>query len=108
MIQYPQLSRWSPVPSQINTAEFRVVETGHITTLQNKSRRNIADMATSCEFPFTSWIVLFPQTCVFRQAITTGLVNSCAMCKQRPRRTGERVCGRTCRERDRQATQIQG
>jgi len=42
------------------------------------------------------------------QAITTGLVNSCAMCKQRPRRTGERVCGRICRERDRQATQIQG
>lgn len=42
------------------------------------------------------------------QAITTGLVNSCAMCKQRPRRTGERVCGRTCRERERQATQVQG
>jgi hypothetical protein len=30
------------------------------------------------------------------------------MCKGRPRRTGERVCGRTCRERERQARQVQG
>ena len=29
------------------------------------------------------------------------------MCKQRPRRTGERVCGRICREQERQATQIE-
>jgi hypothetical protein len=47
-------------------------------------------------------------TCVFRQAISTGLVNRCAMCKGRPRRTGERVCGRTCRERERQSAQVQG
>jgi len=42
------------------------------------------------------------------QAISTGLVNSCAMCKGRPRRTGERVCGRTCRERERQARPVAG
>jgi hypothetical protein len=30
------------------------------------------------------------------------------MCKGRPRRTGERVCGRTCRERERQARLVQG
>ena len=30
------------------------------------------------------------------------------MCKGRPRRTGERVCGRTCREQERQARQVQG
>jgi hypothetical protein len=40
--------------------------------------------------------------------MSTGLVNRCAMCKGRPRRTGERVCSRTCRERERQATQVQG
>ena len=28
------------------------------------------------------------------------------MCKERPRRSGERVCGRTCRERERQARQV--
>jgi len=42
------------------------------------------------------------------QAISTGLVNRCAMCKGRPRRTGERVCSRTCRERERQASPVQG
>ncbi|KAN0113625.1 hypothetical protein V8E52_007551 [Russula decolorans] len=42
------------------------------------------------------------------QAVATGLVASCAMCKCRPRRTGERVCGHTCRERERQARQVQG
>jgi hypothetical protein len=47
-------------------------------------------------------------TCIFRQAISTGLVNRCAMCKGRPRRTGERVCSRTCRERERQGPQVRG
>lgn len=42
------------------------------------------------------------------QAISTGLVASCVMCKGRPRRTGERVCGRTCGERERQSRQVQG
>ena len=28
------------------------------------------------------------------------------MCKERPRRRGERVCGRTCRERDPQAPSV--
>jgi len=42
------------------------------------------------------------------QAVSTGLVASCVMCKGRPRRTGERVCGRTCRERESQAPQVQG
>ena len=30
------------------------------------------------------------------------------MCKGRPRRTNERVCGRTCAERERGARQVQG
>jgi hypothetical protein len=30
------------------------------------------------------------------------------MCKGRPRRTGERVCGPTRRERERQVAQVQG
>jgi len=42
------------------------------------------------------------------QAISTGLVASCVMCRGRPRRTGERVCGRTCREQESQARQVQG
>jgi len=42
------------------------------------------------------------------EAIATGLVETCVMCKGRPRRTGERVCGRTCRERAREARQVQG
>lgn len=42
------------------------------------------------------------------QAVSTGLMPSCAVCKGRPRRTGERVCGRTCRERERQARPVQG
>ena len=46
--------------------------------------------------------------CIFRQAISTGLVASCVICKSRPRRTGERVCGRTCRDQERQACQVQG
>jgi len=33
------------------------------------------------------------------QAIAIGLVNTCVICEGRPRLTGERVCGRTCRER---------
>ncbi|KAI0298056.1 hypothetical protein B0F90DRAFT_839633 [Multifurca ochricompacta] len=35
-------------------------------------------------------------------AIDTGLVKPCVICKGRPRRTGERVCGRVCRERERE------
>jgi len=42
------------------------------------------------------------------QALSSGLVASCAMCKGRPRRINERVCGRTCREQDRQARPVQG
>ncbi|KAH9992195.1 hypothetical protein BJV74DRAFT_401621 [Russula compacta] len=42
------------------------------------------------------------------EAIATGLVNTCVVCKGRPRRTGERVCGRTCRDRERQAHPVQG
>jgi len=42
------------------------------------------------------------------QALATGLVASCAVCKGRPRRNGERVCGRTCRERERQARSVGG
>jgi hypothetical protein len=30
------------------------------------------------------------------------------MCKERPRRSGERVCGPVCRDRERQALQVQG
>ena len=40
--------------------------------------------------------------------MATGLVDTCVMCKGRPRRMGERVCGRTCRERAREARQVQG
>ena len=43
-----------------------------------------------------------------RQAIETGFVKPCAMCKGRPRRTGERVCGPVCRERERLALPVQG
>lgn len=42
------------------------------------------------------------------QAIETGFAKPCAMCKRRPRRTGERVCGRVCKEQERQALQVQG
>ncbi|KAI9454390.1 hypothetical protein BJY52DRAFT_1284712 [Lactarius psammicola] len=42
------------------------------------------------------------------QAIETGFAKPCAMCKRRPRRSGERVCGRVCREQQRQALQVQG
>jgi len=42
------------------------------------------------------------------QAVATGLVASCVMCKGRPRRTNERVCSRTCAERERGARQVQG
>jgi len=41
-------------------------------------------------------------------AVTTGFMDTCVMCKGRPRRTGERVCGRTCRERAREARPVQG
>src|SRR5579863_7178311 len=104
---YPQTTRRTRVPGRINTAEFLVVQTTLFTTTLNKNRRNTVGRATSCESVFPSWF-RFPQTCVFRQAISTGLVNRCAMCKGRPRRTGERVCGRTCRERERQAVPVQG
>jgi len=36
-------------------------------------------------------------------AISTGLVDTCVMCNGRPRRTGEGVCSRTCRERAHEA-----
>jgi hypothetical protein len=42
------------------------------------------------------------------QAIETGFVKPCAMCKGRPRRTGERVCGPVCRERERLALRVSG
>ncbi|KAI0268476.1 hypothetical protein BGY98DRAFT_1190614 [Russula aff. rugulosa BPL654] len=42
------------------------------------------------------------------QAVSTGLVASCVICKSRPRRTGERVCGRNCRDKECQAGQVQG
>jgi len=42
------------------------------------------------------------------QAIETGFVKPCAMCKARPRRTNERVCGPVCRERERNAHIVQG
>ncbi|KAH9053807.1 hypothetical protein EDB87DRAFT_1649574 [Lactarius vividus] len=42
------------------------------------------------------------------QAIETGFAKPCAMCKRRPRRSGERVCGRVCKEQERQALQVQG
>ncbi|KAI9511944.1 hypothetical protein F5148DRAFT_1167740 [Russula earlei] len=42
------------------------------------------------------------------QAIETGLAGTCVMCKGRPRRMGELVCGRTCREQERLATQVHG
>ncbi|KAH9957147.1 hypothetical protein BC827DRAFT_723071 [Russula dissimulans] len=42
------------------------------------------------------------------EAISTGLVDTCVMCKGRPRRTGERVCGRTCRQRAHEARPVQG
>jgi hypothetical protein len=104
---HPQASRRTSITGQINTAVFLVVETKHITTLLTKNRRNTADRATNCKFFDVMGGSVSP-TCVFRQAISTGLVNCCAMCKGRPRRTGERVCGRTCRERERQAAQVQG
>ena len=43
-----------------------------------------------------------------RQAIESGFVEPCAMCKGRPRRTGERVCGPVCRERERLGLPVQG
>jgi len=42
------------------------------------------------------------------EAIETGIAKPCAMCKGRPRRIGERVCGPVCRDRERQALQVQG
>jgi len=42
------------------------------------------------------------------QAVATGLVASCVMCKGRPRRTNERVCSRTCAERERRAPRVEG
>jgi len=42
------------------------------------------------------------------QAIETGFVKPCVMCKGRPRRTGERVCGPVCRERERLAVPVHG
>jgi len=40
--------------------------------------------------------------------MATSLVGPCVMCNGRPRRTGEHVCGRTCRERAREAGPVQG
>ena len=76
----------------------------------NKNRRNIVDNATSCGSTLTSMGSPFSSNAVHlhRQAISTGLVASCVVCRGRPRRTGERVCGRTCGERERQSRQIQG
>jgi len=42
------------------------------------------------------------------EAIETGFAKPCAICKGRPRRVGERVCGPVCRDRERQALQVQG
>jgi len=44
------------------------------------------------------------------RAVETGFANPCMICKTRPRRSGERVCGRVCREKEleRQALQVQG
>jgi hypothetical protein len=90
-------------------AAYRIAQTTHITTFLNKNRRNTVDRATSCGFGLTLMDSPISLTqYVFRQAVATGLVASCTMCKGRPRRTGERVCGRTCRERERQARLVQG
>jgi len=42
------------------------------------------------------------------EAIEIGFAKPCAVCKGRPRRHGERVCGPVCRDRERQALQVQG
>ncbi|KAI0260461.1 hypothetical protein BC834DRAFT_900807 [Gloeopeniophorella convolvens] len=42
------------------------------------------------------------------QAIRTGFAKPCVSCRGRPRRIGERVCSRSCREAERRAQQVQG
>ena len=91
------------------SALSRIAHTTHTTTFRNKNSRNTVDMATSCEFGLILMHSPISLTqCIFRQAVSSGLVASCVMCKERPRRTGERVCGRICRERERQAPLVQG
>ncbi len=66
-------------------------------------------MATSCASDMMIKRCRFRETqLICRQAIETGFAKPCAMCKRRPRRSGERVCGRVCREQERQALQVQG
>lgn len=91
------------------SAASRIADTTHTTTFLSRNRRNIVDGAASCGFGLTLMDSPISLTqCIFRQAVATGLVASCAMCKGRPRRTGERVCGSICRERERQARLVQG
>lgn len=89
---------------------FRTAHTMHTTTSLNENSRNIVDTLMNCGYPltFVDSYYFLKRIASFRQAVSTGLVASCAMCKERPRRTNERVCGRTCGERDRQARQVQG
>ena len=54
------------------------------------------------------WIAISLTQRISRQAVSTGLVASCVMCKSRPRRTGERVCGRNCRDKERHGGQVHG
>lgn len=91
------------------SALSQIAHTTHTTTFLNKNSRNTVDMDTSCGFGSTLMDSPISLTqCIFRQAVSSGLVASCTMCKERPRRTGERVCGRTCREQERQARLVQG
>ena len=71
-------------------------------------------MATSCTSLLSDTMTKRCRFCnakviaIYRQAIETGFVKPCAMCKGRPRRSGERVCGPVCRERERKALPVQG
>ena len=67
-----------------------------------------------CGHDHELWVYLFSHMCgprnsialvVFRRAVETGFANPCIICKTRPRRSGKRVCGRVCREKERQILQ---
>lgn len=104
--QFITIYLMTPVPK---SAAFRIARTTHTTTFLNKNRRNTVGRATSCGFGLTLMDSPISLTqCIFRQAVSTGLVATCVICKERPRRTSERVCGRTCRAQEHQARQVQG
>lgn len=100
---YQQLRAWG----RIGNVVFLAATMARSTMLLRRSGWSIAGMTTSCASLFSN--MRCPRNsialAIVRRAVETGFASPCIICKTRPCRSGERVCGRVCREKERQTLQ---